>query len=306
MSRSELKFFINPLYWPLWLLAGILRLLVFLPYKWLMYLGVGVGRLLYWFPSYARSVIKININLCFPEYSKQQQKQLLKKNCESMGMALFETLLAWWGSQKKLRKLVHFNDYENYQQHQGAAIVITPHFLTLELVGSLAANELDYMVMYRPHRKAFLEFFTLRHRKAHFVKTIPSHDMRGMLRAVKTGGKVLFLPDIDAGRKNGRFVDFFGVKASTVIGTSRMAKMTGAKVMPIAFYRRDNLSGYDLHFYPPLENFPTDDVEADILRVNQLLEEMICKKPEQYLWQYRRFRTRPVGEARIYKSSRRK
>ena len=70
--------------------------------------------------------------------------------------------------------------------------------------------------------------------------------------------------DIDGGYYNNVFVPFFGVLASSITATSRLVKKTGAKVIPSAFYRREDCSGYDLFCYAELENFPTDDIKADI------------------------------------------
>ena len=76
--------------------------------------------------------------------------------------------------------------------------------------------------------------------------------------------------------------------------------MTNAKVFPIQFYRRDDFSGYDIETLPALENFPSDDPIADLTRINQIVEQSIRIKPEQYLWIYKRFSTRPNGEPKYY------
>ena len=39
---------------------------------------------------------------------------------------------------------------------------------------------------------------------------------------------------------------------------------------------------------------------ADTVRVNQILEQMIMTRPDQYLWLHRRFKTRPEGESERY------
>ena len=64
-------------------------------------------------------------------------------------------------------------------------------------------------------------------------------------------------------------------------------------MVPISFYGRDDASGYDIVFHPPLEDYPGDDPAADALRLNQFFEEAIRRAPEQYLWVHRRFKTRP-------------
>ena len=79
---------------------------------------------------------------------------------------------------------------------------------------------------------------------------------------------------------------------------SRLAKLTKAKVIMLVAEMTE--TGYQVHSTDLWENFPTDDYEADTLRVTQVLEEWIRKYPDQYMWTHRRFKTRPEGEASLY------
>jgi KDO2-lipid IV(A) lauroyltransferase len=79
---------------------------------------------------------------------------------------------------------------------------------------------------------------------------------------------------------------------------SRVARITGAVVVP-CIVRQEN-GGYVARFYPAWENFPSDDGEADTRRMNAFLEDRIREMPEQYFWVHKRFKTRPLGEAKLY------
>ena len=107
-----------------------------------------------------------------------------------------------------------------------------------------------------------------------------------------------YLPDMDHGARNSVFVPFFGVQAATLPMVSKLAKLTGAKV--IWGIAETTPEGYVMHLSKPLENFPTSDATADTLRLNQELEQFILKHPDQYLWTHRRFKTRPEGEPSVY------
>ena len=82
--------------------------------------------------------------------------------------------------------------------------------------------------------------------------------------------------------------------------TSRLAKMTGAPVLPLMFHRNPDDFTYRLEYLPPLDPFPTGDEVADATQVNAFIEQAIRRHPEQYLWLHRRFKTRPPGEASVY------
>src|SRR3990167_1387696 len=138
------------------------------------------------------------------------------------------------------------------------------------------------------------------HRKKYYADIIPRDDIRKMVKILKNKKIVWYAPDSDHGVKNSVFAPFFGIPTATVTGTSRIAKMANAKIIPCFFYRKKDKPGYDLYFHPPCENFPSDDLFEDASRINQLLQTAILKSPEEYLWQYKRFKTRPAGETRFY------
>lgn len=293
-----------PKYWPIWCVVGLVRLLIVLPLSWQFKLGRYLGSLLQRIPSRGQQAAKINIKLCFPDFDAFQQRDLFKKSFSSVGMAVFETALGWWASSQKLSKLkINITGLDNLTSalQQGKGVLLcSPHFITLELTGRIFAEKIAMGVMYRPQKNALFEYITRRALDNHYDTVIPNHDIRTMVQALKNNEIVWYAPDIDAGKKHGVFVPFFGVQASTLTATSRFAKMTGAAIIPAFFYRNKNNDGYDIVLKPSLNNFPSEDLITDAARVNQVFEQAIRIAPEQYLWQYKRFKTRPPGEKKLY------
>src|SRR5690606_40241166 len=105
----------------------------------------------------------------------------------------------------------------------------------------------------------------------------------------------------DSGPKQGIFVPLFGIPAATVTATSKLARLGKARVVPFTQERLADGSGYRLVIHPPLADCPGESEEADCRRINQWIEEAVRRNPEQYLWVHRRFKTRPVGEPRLYR-----
>jgi len=132
------------------------------------------------------------------------------------------------------------------------------------------------------------------------LKPLTRDDIRGMLRGLKQGHAVWYAPDQNYGASNSIFVPFFGIPALTITATSRLARMSGAAVVPYFPKRLQGNTGYQVAILPALENFPSDDPVADTIRINQLLEKYIRQAPEQYLWVHRRFKTRPTGLKAVY------
>lgn len=301
------EFLINPLYWPLWCVVLVLWCLAQLPYRLQMRLGSLVGLFIWRFLRKGQQVARINIQLCFPELSLVEREALVKANCISMGKFVFEALASLWGNRKRLQSLLHIknNEYSEQAVQMGKPIVVIgAHFTSLEIVGRLFAMRIPYGVVYRPHKIKFIEYFNGRILEKQFAAAIPRHDVRAMVRALKNGVPVWMTPDVDAGKKGSVFAPFFKIPTATVTTPSRLASMTNAVVLPVSFYRREDGRGYDLYFEPPLANFPSEDPVVDATRINQVIEAQIRKAPAQYLWQYKRFKTRPQGEARFYGKAR--
>ena len=124
------------------------------------------------------------------------------------------------------------------------------------------------------------------------------NDLRPVIRALRDGLPFYYLPDMDHGPVNSVFVPFFGVPAATVPMVSRLAKLTGAKV--VMAVTEMTAEGYVLHLEEPWDDFPTDSVEADTERMNRAIERWVLKMPDQYLWTHRRFKTRPPGAPSVY------
>ena len=147
--------------------------------------------------------------------------------------------------------------------------------------------------MYRPHDDPVLDQFIYQRRMRWTEKSVQRDNVREMIRLLRGNKVVWYAQDQNTSRKEAVFVKFFGQTASTNSATARLAKLTGAAVVPYCAVRREDGSGYDLILEPALENFPSDDVEADTQRINDIIERWVRRYPDQYLWVHRRFRTRP-------------
>jgi KDO2-lipid IV(A) lauroyltransferase len=82
--------------------------------------------------------------------------------------------------------------------------------------------------------------------------------------------------------------------------TLRLARLSGAPVVPAFSERLPGAQGYRLTFLTALENFPSGDDLRDATLINATMEAEIRRNPEQYLWAHRRFKSRPEGEPPIY------
>jgi len=122
-----------------------------------------------------------------------------------------------------------------------------------------------------------------------------------LVRAIRRGNTFFNLPDMDFGIKDAAFVPFFGVPAATLLAPSKLARSLRMVVQPVLAEILPGGQGYRVRFLPPWTDWPTEDPEADALRMNQWIESEIRRNPAQYLWVHKRFKTRPPGEPGLYK-----
>lgn len=299
--------FLHPRYWLLWLGLGLLWLLAQLPYPLLMRLGRGLGAVMYRCAGSRRKIAARNLELCFPELPASEREQLLRENFASTGMTFFEMAISWWWPAARLRKLGQIEGLEHIRQAEAegqGVLLMAMHFTTLEMGGGLLGMQQDMYGMYRPHKNPLFDYVQRCGRERRLLGVIERDDVRGMLKLLRAGGVIWYAPDQDYGAQRSIFVPLFGVPAATVTATSKFARLGKARVIPFTQERLADGSGYRLTVHPPLADFPGESEEADCLRVNQWIETAIRQHPEQYLWAHRRFKTRPPGEAKLYKKRR--
>jgi KDO2-lipid IV(A) lauroyltransferase len=145
-----------------------------------------------------------------------------------------------------------------------------------------------------------MEHVISRGRNRFTQRAILRDNLLGMRRSLRKNIPVWYAPDQDFGIGKGVFVPFFGIPAATITATSTLAKMAHSPVVPFYQTRLPGARGYRLTLLPALEDFPGDDIEQDTRRINALLEALIRRQPEQYLWAHRRFKTRPDGMETVY------
>nr|WP_278936262.1 hypothetical protein [Parasutterella excrementihominis] len=199
--------------------------------------------------------------------------------------------------------MVKFEGKEQFEElcKTDKVIIVAPHFVGLD-AGGIAMNTIVrgaslYQTQSNPVWDKWA--FDARKRFSDPVLIPKSNSaMKEVIRALRASLPFYYLPDMDHGARNSVFVPFFGVQAATLPMVSKLAKLTGAKV--IWGIAETTPEGYVMHLSKPLENFPTSDATADTLRLNQELEQFILKHPDQYLWTHRRFKTRPEGEPSVY------
>jgi len=293
-----------PWHWPAWLLVGLLWLSSRLPHSTRLTIGRGLGALARRLAGKRRRVVARNLALCLPDTPAVEREQLLRDHFESLGIGAMEMAMAWWTPDHRFPPVdVCGMEHLDAVREQGKGVILlSPHFTTLEISGRIMLQHMRGVPrpMYRPLDNPVFESVVAANRRRLFGELVPRDNIRSLVRLLRRGEIVWYAPDQSYRGKQSAMVDFFGIPAPTNTGTSRLAAMTGAPVLPFFVQRLPGHQGYRLHLWPALEDFPGDDPIADSLRVHQVFERQISHCPEQYWWVHQRFKKRPPQYPDLY------
>jgi KDO2-lipid IV(A) lauroyltransferase len=282
-----------PRYWPTWAGLGLLRLLALLPFPALLAFGRALGAVLRHLPLRFVRTARRNIELCFPELDEAGRERLLDEHFKSLGMALMEIPLAWWITPRQLEKIVRIEGAEHLHAalaRGNGVILLTAHFTSLELAGRTLLAIAPVKFLYRPTKNEVLAYALERFRTGYGGRPIPKDDIRAFISALRRNECVWYAPDQSYRKKGAEMVPLFGIPAATNTLTSRLARTTGAAVLPYFLQRLPGSRGYLATIHPPLENFPSESPVSDTARFNRMIEAQVRVAPEQYLWIHRRFK----------------
>jgi KDO2-lipid IV(A) lauroyltransferase len=281
----------------------ILWLTHFLPFRIIVAIGNGLGTVLYPLAAERRKVGNTNLKLCFPDMSEAARDKLLRDHFKLFCRGLIERSILWWSSAEYISSLIRVEGVEHFEAIKDKpSILLTPHFVGMDAGGQWIAQHTDTVCMYANQKNLYLTNLLLKKRARFRHQYLYSRQqgLRPILKGMRAGMPFIYPPDQDQGVKDGAFIPFFGVPAATMTSVPRIAKMTGAKVVPGITRLLPGGAGYVLTFYPAWENYPTGDDIADARRMNEFIEQRILEMPEQYFWLHKRFKTRPEGEERFY------
>ena len=298
----------------LMVMRGLFRLIAALPLSWVHCLGAFCGWLLWRIPNNrSRRIAKRNLERCFPGKSVAERDRLLRLSLMESGKSVLELGPLWfWPSERVIKLIAQPPPGEDalaaaVARKQGV-ILLTPHLGAWEMAGLYYSSRYPLTILYRPSRLAKFDLLSRqgRSRMGGQVVATDAQGLRALLQALHRGEALGILPDQDIGSDDGEvvtsrvFAPFFGIAASTMTLVSRLTRKTSAEVFLTWAERLPDGQGYRLHLRTLPEIVDAATLTESVAALNRAVEAAVRTLPEQYLWAYRRFRTRPPGEARIY------
>jgi KDO2-lipid IV(A) lauroyltransferase len=271
--------------------------------------AASVTSFLFFLQPKLQKTAEFNLRLAFPDWTDAQRKNVTRKMVRNLGWMAAEFARLPRLTKENIEDVVILEGHENFlegQRRGKGVLYLTGHIGAWELSSfahALYGYPLHYMA--RPLDNKRLDALVNQHRCASGNRPIfKNESARVMLKILKDSGTVGILADQNTLPAEGVFVDFFGKFACTTTGLARVALHTGAAVVPGYAYWDETTQKYRLRFEPPVELIRTGDTERDVFentqRFAKVIEEIIRKHPDQWVWVHKRWKTRPKGEPALY------
>lgn len=287
------------------LVLGLLKLLSWVPLPVGRLKGTAIGWLLYRLNAGPAKVARINLRHCYPEMGDVERDLLCKNRMQHLGKAVFETPKIWRkGNPWVTGKITAIHGEELFTRAintpNRGTILIIPHQGNWEVLGLWAAQYKSMTSLYDPPRMAELEHWIKSSRQQSGATLVPT-NVRGvaaLVKALKRGDISGILPDQQPPASSGEFATFMGLSARTMTLIHKLLQRSGAQAL-MATALRDR-SGWHLHFLPVDEDIYSDDQQVSLQALNRGVEAVVALAPEQYQWEYKRFRDQPEGQPSFY------
>ncbi len=274
----------------------VLRLLSWLPFSLNRRLGSLVGRLGWLMRGRSRAVSEANIRICFPELDRVAQDALVKQSLIETGKGASELAYLWLHPDEALRMIRRIDGDQPLRDALASGrgvMVLAPHLGCWEMVNFWLSSEFDMHAMFKPSVFEPVNELVGKSR-AHFKSTLHPASARGvagLARALKSGPVVTgILPDQVPDKRSGEIVPFFGHPAWTATLPCKLLQQSGARAFMVFAKRLPGIEGYELIIREPDAAIYDPDLAAALTAMNRSIEALIREAPEQYIWNYKRFR----------------
>lgn len=297
---------LHPKYWGVWFGFGLLALLVnLLPYRLLLLFGRSLGGFAMRFGKKRVHIATRNLELAFPDKDSEEIQHIVTENFKNTGMGLVETGIAWFWPDWRFRRLLTFQNIEQlarYKEEGKGVLICAIHALNLEItaraftmIGSPGHG------VYRPHSNPVYDFIQYWGRSHGGNQLVDRRDLKRMIRVLRRGELLFYLPDHDYGHNKSVFVPFFAVKeACTTTGPSILAYPSKCAIITCTGFR--NADGlYEVILDDSVhEQYPQKDMTAAAAMLNRCLEKAILRGLDQWMWLHKRFKSMPDNNNNVY------
>jgi Kdo2-lipid IVA lauroyltransferase/acyltransferase len=274
------------------------------------FMAARTAAFLFWTRPGLRRAAMENLQLAFPAWTDKQRRAAIRGMVRQLGWMAAEFAHFPRYTKENIERAVLLDGFENFASAQArgkGVLFLTGHMSAWELAPfaqALFGYPLHFLA--RAIDNSSVDALVTRYRcLGGNLPVEKNQSARAVLKILAAGGTVGILADHNTLLTEGVFVDFLGIPACTTAGLARFALHTDAAVVPGFLHWDPAIRKYRLCFEPAVQLIRTGDDATDILENTQqftrVIESYVRRYPDQWLWVHRRWKTRPPGEAPIYR-----
>ena len=288
------------------LVLGFLRLFALLPWRAVQAVGAAIGWLMWKLPNRSRDVTRINLAACFAHLPAEQRERLVGESLRDIGKTLTESACAWiWPASKTLGLIKQVEGMHVLQDALASGkgvVLISSHLGNWEVLLQYVCSLCKPIILYRPIKLKAVDDLLVKQRVqlGNSLAASTKEGILSLIKQVRRGGVAGIAADPEPSLSSGVFVPFFGVPALTSKFVPSLVKDRKAEAVFMHALRLDDGSGYRVVIEAAPEALYGEDIEAAVGALNHGIEKQVQQAPSQYMWNMKRFKKRPAGEAKWY------
>lgn len=281
-----------------------LNLISFLPFRVARLLGRLLGAVMALFATKPYRVAKLNIALCFPDFSETEVEEMAGKRMAHFGQSLFETPGLWRRPSSWLETKILGVEGEHILRDaldsDVGTILLVPHQGNWEVIGLWLAKQTPMTALYQPPKMPKLGDWIKRARQGTGANLVPTsgRGVAAIVKALQRGETTAILPDQQPPTNSGDFAPIFDVQALTMTLPYNLLQRSPSRVIFAGAVREQG--GWRLYFSDAPQEIYNQEAAISLRAMNHGVESIVALAPDQYQWEYKRFRARPEGSPAIY------
>ena len=243
----------------------------------------------------SNKIVFSNLKIAFPDIDENQKKQLLKKTWFNYGKIFAEYMFIknFRHNEKYSAKISIENKdiIEKIIKDNEQVFFISGHFNNFELMAmQIEKLGIKLTALYRPLNNPYLNPIMEKIRKKYICKKQVKKGISGtkdLLLDFKDGSSIALM--IDQRVSQGIRSNLFNKEALTTTIPAQFIKKFKIRIVPVHIERQRN-NDFKIKFFEPVNFSNEESIETITSKLNKILEEMIIKSPEQWIWTHNRWK----------------
>lgn len=243
-----------------------------------------------------RWTTRVNLMLAFPELEQSARLSLECLSVTNQCLSIMESIKCWgMPPQYSIDQITHVEGLDilkNALADPKGMIAIVPHLGTWEMMNAWLNQFGSPTIMYKPSDHAGMDKFMLDARQRLNATLVPTDEVgvRAIFKTLKKGGFTIILPDHVPEPSGGIYAPFFRYEVMTTTLVSKLAQKTKCAVIALSCIRNAGNNGFTVRCEAMPNAIQDQDLKVSVTALNQSIETLIRRAPEQYVWSYRRFK----------------